>query len=69
MLATIDEIAREAAKAKREFPAEVEKSAEQGEECAENEERAAEFAKIHKDIIEETPATVARAQILLAYIY
>ncbi len=49
VFAAMDDVAGEAAEAQRKFSAEVEKSADQYEEGAENQESAAEFAEgIHK---------------------
>jgi hypothetical protein len=44
----MDDVARETAKAQREFSAEIQKSADDDEECAKNKEGAAQFAeRIH----------------------
>jgi len=49
VLATADDVAREAAKTQRELAAKVEERAEDDEEDAKNEEHAAEFAEgIHR---------------------
>jgi hypothetical protein len=50
VFAPVDDVAREAAEAQREFSAEVKKSAHNDEESTENEKGAAEFAEgIHSD--------------------
>jgi hypothetical protein len=45
VFAAVDDVSRKAAEAQREFSPEVEKSPDKDEECAEDEEGAADFAK------------------------
>jgi hypothetical protein len=52
VFAAVDDVAGKFSQAQREFAAEVEKRADDGEEAAEEEESAAEFAeRLHRDII------------------
>ena len=71
VFAAMDDIPRETTETKRQFAAEIEKSADHYRKGAQNEQRAAEVAKrIHESIIEER--LVPRPwglQILLANIY
>src|SRR5947209_12299420 len=56
VFAAMDDVSREAAEAQREFSIEVEESADDDQECAEDEEDATELAKrIHKKIVSEMP--------------
>ena len=45
MFAAMDDVAGKAAETEREFPAQIKKSADREEQCAENKERSAEFAE------------------------